>query len=249
MCVFIRLLRLWNAKKRPRFQFEAEVRCGKSMAEHSTCARIYNSHAWLCFSAVNFGMCAAYENVAYSFATLMGTMAYSIFICGWVNTPRGCQQIICVFFFIWRDTANRVEAIEYKYNTPRSRLPPARIFQCFFYIYCFLLIFGIIAIRFCSQSLLNCLLMVLATAVICGVLIALQFPIVMSSPITALGFAALITGALGTVSTIVGQTLAPLPLFALILVSTYCVCCECVRISSRRKWAQVATATTIEKNR
>lgn len=94
------------------------------------------------------------------------------------------------------------------FSSVTSHLPPLHVF-----------------IRFYLQSLLNCLLMLLAIIVICGVLLALQFPIVMSSPITALGFAALITGALGTVSTVVGQTLAPLPLFALILVSvTYDVC-------------------------
>lgn len=48
---------------------------------------------------------------------------------------------------------------------------------------------------------------------------ALQFPIVMSSPIAALSFAVLITVSLGSVSAKVGATLAPLPIFALILVS------------------------------
>lgn len=57
--------------------------------------------------------------------------------------------------------------------------------------------------------------------VLCGVLIALQFPIVMSSPITALGFAVLITVSLGSVSAKVGTVLAPLPIFALILVSVF----------------------------
>lgn len=61
--------------------------------------------------------------------------------------------------------------------------------------------------------------MVFGIIVICGVLIALQFPVVMSSPLTALGFAALITCALGTVAAVVGGTVAPLPLFALVLVS------------------------------
>lgn len=50
-------------------------------------------------------------------------------------------------------------------------------------------------------------------------LIALQFPIVMSSPLTALGFAALITVSLGFVAAKVASSLAPLPIFALILVS------------------------------
>lgn len=61
--------------------------------------------------------------------------------------------------------------------------------------------------------------MIYATAVICGLLIALQFPVVMNSPVAALAFAILITASLGTVATVVGGTVAPLPLFALILVS------------------------------
>lgn len=63
------------------------------------------------------------------------------------------------------------------------------------------------------------MLTLLTIIIICGVLIALQFPIVMSSPIAALGFAVLITVSLGSVSAKVGTTLAPLPIFALILVS------------------------------
>lgn len=54
--------------------------------------------------------------------------------------------------------------------------------------------------------------------IICGVLIALQFPVVMSSPVAALAFAFVTTASLGTVATIVGGVVAPLPLFALILV-------------------------------
>lgn len=61
--------------------------------------------------------------------------------------------------------------------------------------------------------------MLFGIIVICSVLIALQFPVVMSSPVTALGFAALITCSLGTVAAVVGGDVAPLPLFALILVS------------------------------
>lgn len=54
--------------------------------------------------------------------------------------------------------------------------------------------------------------------VICAVLSALQFPAVMNYPLAALAFAAIITATLGTVATIVGGPVAPLPLFALILV-------------------------------
>lgn len=70
------------------------------------------------------------------------------------------------------------------------------------------------------QLVFDILLTLLTIIIICGVLIALQFPIVMSSPITALGFAVLITVSLGSVSAKVGTILAPLPIFALILVST-----------------------------
>lgn len=84
------------------------------------------------------------------------------------------------------------------------------------------------------QLVFDLLLTLLTIIIICGVLIALQFPIVMSSPVTALGFAILITVSLGSVSAKVGTILAPLPIFALILVSiqlyfypsfSLCVCC------------------------
>lgn len=61
--------------------------------------------------------------------------------------------------------------------------------------------------------------MIYAIVVICGVLLALQFPVVISSPVAALAFAFLTTASLGTVATIVGGTFAPLSMFALILVS------------------------------
>lgn len=69
------------------------------------------------------------------------------------------------------------------------------------------------------QSLFDLLLIVFGVIVICGVLIALQFPVVMSSPVAALAFAVVTTASLGTVATVVGGTVAPLPLFALILVN------------------------------
>lgn len=72
----------------------------------------------------------------------------------------------------------------------------------------------------CShQTLLDWLLVIYAIVVICGVLLALQFPVVISSPVAALAFAFLTTASLGTVATIVGGTFAPLSMFALILVS------------------------------
>lgn len=64
--------------------------------------------------------------------------------------------------------------------------------------------------------------MSIALLVICSILLAIQFPIVMSSPIAALLFAAVTTCALGTAATVVGGVIAPLPLFALILVSITC---------------------------
>lgn len=68
------------------------------------------------------------------------------------------------------------------------------------------------------QSLTDILLTVFTIIIICSVLIALQFPIVMSSPVTALGFAILVTVSLGSMAAKVAPTLSPLPIFALILV-------------------------------
>ncbi|XP_031622871.1 adenylate cyclase type 2 isoform X2 [Contarinia nasturtii] len=74
-----------------------------------------------------------------------------------------------------------------------------------------------LCVLFSYQSVFDILATLLTIIIICSLLIALQFPIVMSSPITALGFAMLITVCLGSVSAKVGTTLAPLPIFALIL--------------------------------
>lgn len=58
----------------------------------------------------------------------------------------------------------------------------------------------------------------------------------MSSPLTALGFAALITVSLGSMAAKVAPTLSPLPIFALILVSKHVValsvrvCIACVAL-------------------
>lgn len=80
------------------------------------------------------------------------------------------------------------------------------------------------------QMVTDIMLTLLTIIIICGVLIALQFPIVMSSPIAALGFAVLITVSLGSVSAKVGTILAPLPIFALILVSEIRTWRYCFRI-------------------
>ena len=55
--------------------------------------------------------------------------------------------------------------------------------------------------------------------VLVGMLVALQFPAVLHTPWAALGFSVLTTATVGTISAIVGGPVAPLPLFALILVS------------------------------
>lgn len=67
------------------------------------------------------------------------------------------------------------------------------------------------------ETLLDWMLVIYAILVICGVLLAVQFPVVISSPVAALAFAILTTASLGTVATIVGGTFAPLSMFALIL--------------------------------
>jgi hypothetical protein len=61
-------------------------------------------------------------------------------------------------------------------------------------------------------------LLALACFVIITVLISLQFPAIMSSPWAALSFAACFTAVLGSVATFVGDEIAPLPLYALIMV-------------------------------
>ncbi|CAO1424898.1 unnamed protein product, partial [Diamesa serratosioi] len=82
------------------------------------------------------------------------------------------------------------------------------------------LISCIISIIFCcigSQIILDLVLLIVACIIIIAVLIALQFPSIMSSPWAALSFATFVTSALGTVATLVGGSVAPLPLYALIL--------------------------------
>ncbi|XP_065078953.1 adenylate cyclase type 2 isoform X2 [Ochlerotatus camptorhynchus] len=56
-----------------------------------------------------------------------------------------------------------------------------------------------------------------ASVVLCVILVALHFPMVMNSPLAALSFAMLTTGTIGVIAITVGAQLAPLPLFALIL--------------------------------
>lgn len=55
--------------------------------------------------------------------------------------------------------------------------------------------------------------------VLVGILVALQFPAVLYTPWAALAFSIAATGTVGTISTVVGGPVAPLPLFALILVN------------------------------
>lgn len=72
-----------------------------------------------------------------------------------------------------------------------------------------------------AQNVLHLVMLVIA-AIVCGsILTALQFPAVLSSPFAALAFAISTTATLAFLSVIVGGTLAPLPLFAVILVRSF----------------------------
>lgn len=72
-------------------------------------------------------------------------------------------------------------------------------------------------IYFTLQQLLHTLLLALAAIISASILTALQFPL--SSPAAALAFAIVTTFSLGTIAAITGEELAPLPLFAVFLVS------------------------------
>lgn len=69
------------------------------------------------------------------------------------------------------------------------------------------------------QKPLNISLLVIACCVTITVLVTLQFPSTMSSPWAALSFATCFTAVIGSVATIVGDEVAPLPLYALIMVT------------------------------
>lgn len=69
------------------------------------------------------------------------------------------------------------------------------------------------------QHLLQTVLLVLAALISGSILTALQFPAVLSSPVAALLFAIVTTFSLGTIAAITGGELAPLPMYALFLVS------------------------------
>lgn len=69
------------------------------------------------------------------------------------------------------------------------------------------------------QPLVQTLLLVLAALISGSILTALQFPAVLSSPAAALAFAIVTTFSLGTIAAITGDQLAPLPMYALFLVS------------------------------
>ncbi|XP_037041756.1 adenylate cyclase type 2 isoform X2 [Bradysia coprophila] len=75
----------------------------------------------------------------------------------------------------------------------------------------------VISATFQQKTFVDWMLVIFAILVICGVLLAVQFPVVISSPVAALAFSILTTASLGTVATIVGGTFAPLSMFALIL--------------------------------
>lgn len=76
---------------------------------------------------------------------------------------------------------------------------------------------------FHPQQPLSLTLLAVACFVIVTILISLQFPAIMSSPWAALSFAACFTAVLGSTATIVGDEIAPLPLYALIVVSAVVV--------------------------
>jgi adenylate cyclase 2 len=65
---------------------------------------------------------------------------------------------------------------------------------------------------------LSLALLTVACFVIITVLISLQFPVIMSSPWAALSFATCFTAVLGSAAMLVGDEIAPLPLYALIMV-------------------------------
>lgn len=69
------------------------------------------------------------------------------------------------------------------------------------------------------QKPLNISLLVIACFLTITVLVTLQFPSTMSSPWAALSFAVCFTAIIGSVATIVGDEVAPLPLYALIMVT------------------------------
>ncbi|XP_059607594.1 adenylate cyclase type 2 [Phlebotomus argentipes] len=82
------------------------------------------------------------------------------------------------------------------------------------------LITCVVSIIFCGlgvQRLLDLVLLPIVSVVLLTVLVALQFPAVLNSPLAALGFAILATVCLGAAATVVGGHVAPLPLYALIL--------------------------------
>ncbi|XP_055692723.1 adenylate cyclase type 2 isoform X3 [Lutzomyia longipalpis] len=77
-----------------------------------------------------------------------------------------------------------------------------------------------VSVIFCGlgvQRLMDLVMLPIVSVILLSVLVALQFPAVLNSPLAALGFAILATVCLGAAATFVGGHVAPLPLFALIL--------------------------------
>lgn len=75
------------------------------------------------------------------------------------------------------------------------------------------------------QNVTDIVLLSIICLLLFGILVALQFPTVLNSPFAALAFAIVTTGSLGTAAAIVGGHIAPLPLYALILVKySYILC-------------------------
>lgn len=70
------------------------------------------------------------------------------------------------------------------------------------------------------QNVADFVLLSIICGLFFGILVALQFPTVLSSPVAALGFAIITIASLSAAAiTLVGEQIAPLPLFALILVN------------------------------
>lgn len=69
------------------------------------------------------------------------------------------------------------------------------------------------------QNLSDILQLSFMCFVLVGILVALQFSAVLHTPWAALAFSIVTTGTVGTIAAIVGGPVAPLPLFALILVN------------------------------
>jgi hypothetical protein len=87
-------------------------------------------------------------------------------------------------------------------------------------IFLLLFLFAVLLLyTFTLQKPLSLSFLAVACIVVVTILIALQFPSTMSSPWTAMLFAASVTAVLGSTAIVAGGAIAALPLYALIMVS------------------------------